>query len=245
MTPRRSDESGFTLLEVMVTLMILGFSMVGLQASLGTAVDLAITTKAQRQARGLLAYQMGQVSVGVLTPDEEDPFPDGQTGHFEDVGGYPEEYSIFEWSIRKEEVSICGGDESTMQEAGFRAGDDGKLTRPVDTYRAQAASNRASGARADAGGDGGRSEEELETPEGQFKQRVVLTVTYRPGTVELDRTFSLITYLPIPDEAMNFADQQSARADAQGGANGGSGSGAGLAGAAANGAPAAGGTDKR
>lgn len=240
----RHHERGFTLIEVMVTLMILGFSMVGLQASLGTAVDLAIATKSQRQARSLLSYQMGQVSVGVLTPDEEDPFPDGQTGHFEDVGGYAEEYAVFEWSIRKEEVSICGGDETSMQDAGFVPGEDGKLTRPVDTYRAQAAANRAAGARADAGVDGGREEEELETPEGQFKQRVILTVTYRPGSIELDRTFSLITYLPLPDEAASFADQQAARSSAQGGANGAAGNnGAPSSGAA--GSPNAGGTDKR
>ena len=192
MKPRRPD-AGFTLLEVMVTLMILGFSMVGLQASLGTAVDLAIATKAQRQARGLLAYQMGQVAVGTLTPEEEDPFPDGQTGNFEDVGGYPEEYSAFEWTIRKEEVSIVGGDEVGMQEAGFVAGSDGKLTRPVDSFRAQASANRMSGGRTDAEGTGGRSEEELETPDGQFKQRVVVTVTWRPGPADLDRSWSLIS----------------------------------------------------
>jgi prepilin-type N-terminal cleavage/methylation domain-containing protein len=182
----RTGEEGFTLLEVLLALAIMGFAIVGFQAITGGAYDRAIVTKVNRQMRQLVAYQMGQIAVGKLHPEEDDPFPDGQSGTFSDVGGYPEEYDAFTWSIRREEVPIVGSNEDDLEKAGFKkdpgaGGASGYTRAQTDDILAG-------------------KDEHLEKPEGQFKSRVTLTVTWHAQSADEDLSFSIVTYLPVNGE---------------------------------------------
>jgi prepilin-type N-terminal cleavage/methylation domain-containing protein len=174
-------ERGFTLLEVLVVLAILGYAVTGLIATVGRFTDVAVVTKVNRQMRQLVEYQMGQIAVGKLHPDEEDPFPDGQTGAFLDVGGYPEEYEAFTWEIRREEVPICGTNDADLADAGFEQTSDGFVRRQTDDILAGL-------------------DEHLEKPEGQFKSRVTLTVRWHGPSAEDDRVFTIVTLLPVNGE---------------------------------------------
>jgi prepilin-type N-terminal cleavage/methylation domain-containing protein len=178
----RSSERGFTLIEVLVTLAILGYAIVGFSAMVGQSVDLAIVTKVNRQMRQLVDYQMGQITVGKLHPEEEDPFPDGQTGSFDDVGGYPEEYQAYSWELRREEIPICGTDEEELQKAGFDKAPGGTYARPQTD-------DILSG-----------EDEHVEQPEGQFKSRVTLIVRWHGESADDDREFAVVTYLPVNGE---------------------------------------------
>jgi prepilin-type N-terminal cleavage/methylation domain-containing protein len=209
--PPRQAEAGFTLLEVLVTLAILGYAVVSFQTIVGTSVDRALVTKVNRQLRQLVEYQMGQVAVGKLHPEEEDPFPDGQSGSFEDVGGYPEEYESFTWHLKREEVPICGTDEEELREAGFQQlpGGTGGFIRPQTD-------DILSGA-----------DEHLEKPKGQFKSRVTLTVRWSGLSADEDREFSIVTYLPVNGEEEEGAgagsEMPGAGTNTPGGAQGGAG----------------------
>lgn len=180
--PVRGGEAGFTLLEVLVTLVILAYAVPLFQVIVGKSVDRALVTKINRQMRALAQYQMGQITVGKLHPDEEDPFPDGQTGTFDDVGGYPDEYSAFTWSLRREEVAICGANEEDLQKAGFTKSVGGGLSRPQTD-------DILSG-----------KDEHVEKPAGQFKSRVTLTVIWHAENADEDQELSVMTYLPVNGE---------------------------------------------
>jgi prepilin-type N-terminal cleavage/methylation domain-containing protein len=178
-----SREAGFTILEVLVALLIVGIAITGFQTVTGGAYERAIVTKINRQMRHLVAYQMGQITVGKLHPEEEDPFPDGQSGTFEDVGGYPEEYQAFTWTIRREEIPIVGSTEEDLEKAGFRKEPGGS------GYSRPQTDDILSGA-----------DEHVEKPEGQFKSRVILTVRWHAENADEDREFSIETYLPVNGE---------------------------------------------
>jgi prepilin-type N-terminal cleavage/methylation domain-containing protein len=186
-TPRRATlvpgrEHGFTLLEVLVTLAILGYAVVGFQAVVGKAVDAAVVTKINRQMRHVVEYQMGQIVVGKLHPEEEDPFPHGQTGTFVEVGGYDEEYERFTWELEREEVPICGASDDELANAGFDRTNDGQFSRrQTDDVLAGI-------------------DEHLEKPKGQFKSRVRLTVRWNGPSADEDLVFSVVTYLPVNNE---------------------------------------------
>jgi hypothetical protein len=168
---------------VLIALLIVGIAVTGFHTVTAGAFDRAIVTKVNRQMRALVAFQMGQITVGKLHPDEEDPFPDGQTGTFEDVGGYPEEYQAFTWSIRREEIPIVGANDEDLEKAGFRKDSTGGMfSRPqTDDILAGA-------------------DEHLEKPAGQFKSRVTLTVKWHAESADEDREFSIETYLPVNGE---------------------------------------------
>ena len=185
MTPpdRKRLEAGFTILEVLIALLIMGIAVTGFQTVTGGAYERAIVTKVNRQMRALVAYQMGQIAVGKLHPDEDDPFPDGQSGTFEDVGGYPEEYQAFTWSIRREEIPIVGANDEDLEKAGFK-----KDPNTSSFSRAQTDDILAG------------ADEHLEKPPGQFKCRVTLTVTWHAESADEDREFSIETYLPVNGE---------------------------------------------
>lgn len=174
-------EGGFTLLEVLVTLAILAYAVVGFQTIVHRSVELAVVTKTNRQLRQLVEYQMGQITVGKLHPDEEDPFPDGQTGSFDDVGGYPEEYDNFSWELRREEVPICGANDDDLAKAGFSKVDGSYVRRQTDDVLAG-------------------TDEHMEKPEGQFKSRVTLIVRWNAASADEDTEFQIVTYLPVNGE---------------------------------------------
>jgi len=179
----RSREDGFTLLEVLVALAVISFAAVSFNVIVGGAMNRALVTKTNRQLRQLVEYQMGQISVGKLHPDEEDPFPDGQSGAFDDVGGYPEEYQAFSWTLQREEIPICGTNEDDLEKAGFRKEEGG-----TGLVRAQTDDILAG------------KDEHLEKPEGQFKSRVTLTVRWSGRDADEDQLFSIVTYLPVNGE---------------------------------------------
>jgi prepilin-type N-terminal cleavage/methylation domain-containing protein len=175
-------EAGFTLLEVLVTLLIIAYAVPLFQVIVGKSVDRALVTKVNRQMLALAQYQMGQITVGKLHPDEEDPFPDGQTGTFDDIGGYPEEYASYTWSLRREEIAICGANEEDLEKAGFTKSQGGGLSRPQTD-------DILSG-----------EDEHVEKPEGQFKSRVTLTVYWHAENADDDLELSIVTYLPVSGE---------------------------------------------
>jgi prepilin-type N-terminal cleavage/methylation domain-containing protein len=179
--PRTPGQDGFTLLEVLVTLAILAYAVVGFQAVVHRSVELALVTKIHRQLRHLVDYQMGQITVGKLHPDEEDPFPDGQTGSFHDVGGYEEEDAQYTWELQREEVPICGANDDDLSKAGFEQQDGGYVRRQTDDILAG-------------------TDENLEKPEGQFKSRVTLIVRWNAPTADQDSEFRVVTYLPVNGE---------------------------------------------
>jgi prepilin-type N-terminal cleavage/methylation domain-containing protein len=192
-----ASQRGFTLLEVLITLAILGYLVPLLQTTIETSFDRALTTKVNRQLRALANYQIGQITVGKIHPSEEDPFPDGQSGTFDDVGGYPEEYENFSWSVRREEVPICGANEDDLLKAGFQKSENGALARPLT-------GDVLSG-----------SDPNVEKPAGQFKCRVTLTVHWRGSSADFDQDLTIVTYLPVDGEEDSSA----------GGAGGGPGAG--------------------
>jgi prepilin-type N-terminal cleavage/methylation domain-containing protein len=212
-------DGGFTLLEVLVTLMILAVSVPLLWVTVGNSVDRALVTKVNRQMRALAQFQIGQITVGKLHPDEEDPFPDGQSGTFDDVGGYPEEYAAFTWKLQREEIGICGTTEDDLQKAGFvKPATGGPMVRP-QTDDILAGTN-----------------EHLEKPAGQFKSRVTLTVYWHGESADEDLELTVVTYLPVNGEE----DGGGAGAGGKGepgpaGAGAGAGSGAAGAGTGATG----------
>jgi type II secretory pathway pseudopilin PulG len=179
----RHREEGFTLLEVLVAFAVIAFAAITFNVIVGGAMNRAVVTKVNRQLRQLVEFQMGQVTVGKLHPDEDDPFPDGQSGAFEDVGGYPEEYEAFTWTLRREEIPICGTNEDDLEKAGFR-----KEPGATEFTRAQTDDILAG------------KDEHLEKPAGQFKSRVTLTVKWNGRTEDEDQGFSIVTLLPVNGE---------------------------------------------
>jgi prepilin-type N-terminal cleavage/methylation domain-containing protein len=186
---------GFTLLEVLLTTVIIGIAVTGVVASVGQYMNTAMVTKVNRQMRYLVDYQIGQIAVGKFHPDEQDPFPDGQSGDFSDVGGYAEEYEAFTWDLKREEIPICGADELELEKAGFespRRQREG--TGDTRMFRPQTDDILAG------------TDEDLVKPKGQFKSRVTLTVRWHGPSQEDDRSFSIVTYLPVNGEEAPAAD---------------------------------------
>ena len=144
----------------------------------------ALVTKVNRQLRQLVEYQMGQITVGKLHPDEEDPFPDGQSGAFDDVGGYPEEYQAFSWTLQREEIPICGDQRGRPREGGLPEG--GRRNRA-----------RASADRRHPRGQG-RARREARGP-----VQIPRDADGRGGSgrdADEDQLFSIVTYLPVNGE---------------------------------------------
>lgn len=219
---RRRSERGFSLIEVIVSLAILGLAVPALQASLGAAVDKAILTKVNRQLRAVAQFQYGQVLVGKLHPEETDPFLDGQTGGFEDVGGYREEYAEYGWELRVEEVAVAGASNTDLEEAGFADDGSGMYARPYTDDLAEKASGGAGG-----GGFASLFGGDQPRPEGQFRKRITLTVRWAAESAEQDRVYTLVTLVPADEGEPSGADLPGALGGpGTEGAAGGAGAGA-------------------
>jgi prepilin-type N-terminal cleavage/methylation domain-containing protein len=223
---RPKNDAGFSLLEVVVSLLILGMAIPALQSSLAGAVDKALLTKVNRQLRALSQFQYGQVLTGKLHEDEEDPFLDGQTGAFEDVGGYREEYAEYSWELRVEEVAVTGAANAELEEAGFADDGTGLYVRAYTddlAERAKPGGDSSGGFAALLGGESPR-------PEGQYKKRITLTVRWAAASAEEDRVFTLVTLVPADDDGSQGDLQGALGADPNNPA-------AGAAGAAGSGNP--------
>ncbi|HYC76717.1 MAG TPA: type II secretion system protein [Planctomycetota bacterium] len=194
MTRRRRNEGGFSLLEVLLSLAIVSIGTVYLLTTLGGVTDLAFTTKVNRQFRHLSQYQYGQTVIGKLHSDEEDPFLDGQSGDFSDVGGWADEYAGYTWEIRVDEVCVCGGGGTDLDEAGFVEDGSGFPSRPYTDDVVRAASG-------ESGGFASMLGDAAPKPAGQFKKRITLFVRWAGEDAEHDRTFTLTTLVPSDDES--------------------------------------------
>lgn len=217
-------DGGFSLLEVLVSVAIIGMAVVALQSSLGGAVDKAMATKVNRQMRHLAQFQYGQVVVGKLHPEEQDPFLDGQTGGFEDVGGYPEEYRAFGWEVRVDEVAVCGASNLDLEEAGFAADEGGQYSRALTDDLVQATQGEGAGG---GGGFGALLRGEAPRPEGQFRRRITLTLHWAAANAEADRAYTLVTLVPVEDDGALPAPGDVPGLPGAGGAPGGGAAGGG------------------
>jgi prepilin-type N-terminal cleavage/methylation domain-containing protein len=188
---RRRSERGFTMVEVMVSLAIVSLAVVGLHAALATSAVYAQSAKVNRQLRHLAAFQYGQVLVGKIHPDEQDPFLDGQTGAFEDVGGYREEYEAFDWRVESQEVALEGGMSDELLEAGFYDDGSGVMARP---FTDDVAMGGAKG-----GGFASLLQGESVRPEGRYARRIKLVIRYTGADAASDREFTMTTLVGIPD----------------------------------------------
>ena len=147
-------------------------------------------TVAQRKMRHLMQIIIADVEIGRLSQseDEEERYEEGSRGTFEGFASEdkPNEYDDFEWSIDvlREEMIVGGDDEDALEEAGFERDSSGRLIgRPVSN-------------------DLFRNEEEEGPPPGQMKRLVVVTVRMISEDADNDRSYSMMTYLPSPDEEL-------------------------------------------
>lgn len=186
----RGSRGGFTLVEVVVSLVIVAGSMIPLLTVLGQAGEDVLETTDERKLRHLMQIILADVQLGPLGTDEEDEerHEEGDHGDFTGFGAAddPQEYAGFEWSVDvfREEIVLGGADEETLADAGFSTDRSGRMIgRPVSN-------DMTSGA---------ESESEVD-PEGEIKRVLVLTVRKVGETSDADRVLRIMTYLPNPGE---------------------------------------------
>jgi len=239
----RRDE-GFTLVEVMVSLMICTSVVIAALTIIGQATEDVIDTVEQRKMRYLVQNILGDVKKGPFIPNapeetREEFYEEGQSGDFNDFASSfdPNEYERFGWEIPvfRDEVIVGAPDDETLQEMGFLRDENGNVSgRPVTNDPEQFEPG--------AGGLGGENTEEIQASPGQIKRVLVFNVV-RYAEDEADyRTFTVMIYLPHPDE-----EQQQLGEGAEGGGEpgtaGGDEAGAG-AGATRTGANSGSGSDR-
>lgn len=197
MMMRTTSRSGFTLMEVLVSLAILAGALIPLMQVLGRATEDVYETVAQRRMRYLSQYIVGQIELGKLQPqnaDEELPFEEGDVFYFEDEfrdvaedGEYEGFKAVVE--VFRDEV-VCGfPDEDAMLDAGFSPNGDGSFTRPV-----------ANDPVAMYGESGANPFEMGGESRGQIKRVLVVAIVREGETADQDRQLRIMTYLPHPDE---------------------------------------------
>lgn len=227
-------ESGFSLIEVLVSLAILAAAIIPLMAVLGRATEDVYETVNQRKLRYLSQWIVGDLEVGKLNPndpDEELPYEEGTQRWFADMNltEDEEEFEGFKFVVEalRDEVITGALDEETALDAGFIPDGNGGFTRAVtnDEPSSQAEGGEGAGLFGGIGGEG-------EPPPGQLKRVAVIAVIREGETAEEDRVFRLMMYLPHPDE------ESQSLAGGEGGEGGAGGAGAagepGAAGAASN-----------
>lgn len=195
MDTRRDREGGFTLIEVMVSLVIVTGAMVSLLTVVGNATDDVIRTVRQRKLRYLMQLQLGDVEMRASIDSSESSagliYEEGMRGDFRDFASPddPGEFDNYEWRIpvfRDEIITGASADDEELMEAGFVQDSRGRITgRPVtrDVYR---------GAETESSEDG--------PPPGQVKRVLIFSVRYVGESVEDDIEYSIMTYLPFPGE---------------------------------------------
>jgi prepilin-type N-terminal cleavage/methylation domain-containing protein len=202
-------QRGFTLVEVVVSLVIVAGSMIPLLTVLGQAGEDVLETTDERKLRHLMQIILAEVQLGPLGTDEEDaePHEEGDHGDFSGFGAIddPQEYAGFEWDIEvfREEIVLGGADDETLADAGFSTDSSGRMIgRPISNDFTTEAEN----------------ESEVD-PEGEIKRVLVLTVRKVGETSDGDRVLRIMTYLPNPGEE----ERELSGEGGQGGARGAEG----------------------
>lgn len=126
MARSRSNKAGFTLVEVMAAIAILGIGLVSLILAVNRAKDTAYVTRSVKAVRHLASNLMSQIETGRL-----ENLYDGQSGDFSEEG-YPE----FQY-----EIGI--GEESTVQTSGEDMRTSEEKRRDEAKARAKAAENKS------------------------------------------------------------------------------------------------------
>ncbi|MSR74391.1 MAG: prepilin-type N-terminal cleavage/methylation domain-containing protein [Planctomycetes bacterium] len=204
----KRNQRGFTLVEVVVSLVIVAGAMIPLLTVLGQAGEDVLETTEERKLRYLMQIILADVELGPLTTEEaeEEAHEEGDSGDFSGFGSpdAPDEYAGFEWTIDvfREEIVLGGADDATLADAGFSTDSSGRmLGRPV--------SGDSSSTR--------EGEEEVD-PEGEIKRVLVLSVRKLGETTDADRVLRIMTYLPNPGE--EDRDLSGGREGGAGGASG-------------------------
>lgn len=180
----RGGQKGVTLVEAIISLVIVATAIIPAMTALGGASDNVLRTKNRRIMRYLAQMVLADIEIGKISPDEEEEhWEEGQTMSFEGYGSRddPDEYADYEVLVEVfRETPIIGGGEE-LEDQGFETTEEGQLLgRPVSNDFL-------------AGG-----EEEL--PEGQMKRVVIIAIRLVGEDVADDRTLRLMTYLPMPGE---------------------------------------------
>jgi len=187
-TTRTEQQSGMTLLEVMVAFMILTASAVPLLIALADSQRRVFDSQAKRTMKYLLEYKLAHVLLD-RPPEDQDPiYVDGAEGNFgeefdnSDEKSYWHDNNLYNYSYRIDSEEL---------DMGTAGGDTG-----FEEEEAQQPEPEA-----DPGGDplglgAATEEEEL----GQLRYRVTLTVFYRPGNANFDQHMSVVVFVKHPHQ---------------------------------------------
>ncbi len=186
---------GFTLVEVMVSLVIMAGAVTASLAAVGMASEDVIDTVDQRKMRYLIQNLLGDIEKGRALPDDleaEEFYEEGMQGDFIDYASPddPSEFDGYQWYIPvfRDEIIVGAPDEDTLLDMGFVTDDGGNVTgRPVSNDFPPG----EFGPEGEAGSTG---------PPGQVKRVLVFVVRRLGETAEEDREFTVMTYLPYPGE---------------------------------------------
>lgn len=216
--PRRPDE-GLTMLEVIVTLLILSTCALPLLIALADAQRQIVRAKNQRVMKQLLEYKLAHVLLDQPAEGEEPIYVDGAEGNFgEDFANDPEKAYWFDEEMYSYSYRI-DSEEIDLGTSGGITGEEEEFAEPEPPPSDDPGGNPF-------GVGGEETEEEL----GQLRYRVTLTVFYRPGNANFDQNMSLVTYVRHPhhDEAMTGPDAGGGAGGLGGAGGGGPGGEAGI-----------------
>ena len=220
-----TSQSGMTLLEVMVALVIVSTTALPLLVSLGDAHRRVARANIKRQMKQLMEYKLAHILLDRPAEDQEPIYVDGVEGNFgedfeladsdEKAYGFDDALYNYSYRIDSQEIDlgttggITGDEEDDEPNNNRRDADPGGSPVP--------------GLGGAQGGE--QTEEEL----GQLRYIVTLTVLFRNGNANFDQAMSVVTYVKHPheSEAMSGPDL------GPGGAPG-SGTGSGQAGVGTN-----------
>jgi prepilin-type N-terminal cleavage/methylation domain-containing protein len=186
-------DAGFTLIEVIVSLMIVATAALPILASLSEATTATIDTADMRKMRHLAQLILSDIELGALVPPgagiEGEPAERYEEGSSDDFAGWasngrPDEYAHFRYVVEvlREEVVVGGEDPQALKDAGFGQDEEGRLI-------GRSVTNEVPG-----------GEDELPAPPGQVKRLLVLAVERLGESAADDMVLRVMTYLPVPGE---------------------------------------------
>lgn len=192
----KSSQSGMTLLEVMVALVIVSTTALPLLISLGDAHRRVTRTNIKRQMKQLMEYKLAHILLDRPAEDQEPIYVDGAEGNFgedfeamdSDEKRYFFDDSLYNYSYRIDSQEIDLGS------AGGITGEE------IDDAEDEPGERNPAGAPGlGIGAAGGEDQEEEEL--GQLRYIVTLTVFFRSGNANFDQAMSVVTYVKHPHES--------------------------------------------